>query len=125
MKNKFVAAYNRRCKAEKHAWNFPCLELILNHGKTAKISPEDYEIVRRNGPWCAQKSKNTFYAYGKRNNRNMGLHRLIMGFPPYPEFEVDHKNGDGLDNRRCNLEVVTGAENRRRAVARKMAKGAL
>ena len=32
-------------------------------------------------------------------------------------LEIDHVNGDHLDNRSCNLEYVTHEENMRRAVA--------
>ncbi len=37
------------------------------------------------------------------------VHRLIMGSPP--GADVDHINGDKLDNRRCNLRVVSHAKN--------------
>jgi hypothetical protein len=37
------------------------------------------------------------------------LHRLITGAPA--GMEVDHKNGNGLDNRRANLRVCTHAQN--------------
>ena len=39
------------------------------------------------------------------------IHRLIMGLGKGDERQVDHINGDGLDNRRCNLRVATRGEN--------------
>lgn len=43
--------------------------------------------------------------------RTLFLHRLINNTPE--GFQTDHRNGDCLDNRRCNLRTVTAAENAR------------
>lgn len=38
------------------------------------------------------------------------MHRFILGLPVWNP-PVDHKNGDGLDNRRSNLRVCSWAQN--------------
>ena len=48
------------------------------------------------------------YAYANRNGL-IYMHRLILGTPP--GMETDHRNGDGLDNRRANLRVATPSQN--------------
>jgi hypothetical protein len=44
------------------------------------------------------------------------MHRFILG---YPNDQVDHVNHDTLDNRRCNLRVVTQSQNMANAGLRK------
>ena len=46
----------------------------------------------------------------KDKHKNVLLHRLLMGEPKRPNV-VDHKNGNGLDNRRSNLQVISHADN--------------
>jgi hypothetical protein len=41
------------------------------------------------------------------------LHQFVLG------RWTDHKDGDGLNNRRCNLRLVTPSENARNRHARK------
>jgi hypothetical protein len=49
------------------------------------------------------------YAYAGIRGRKIFMHRIILGAKT--EQEVDHINGDGLDNRRANLRTCTRAEN--------------
>lgn len=73
--------------------------------------------------------KVTQYGYVHRSTRlggrrpgsrsiNVYLHRAVMGLEYGDPREVDHLNGDPLDNRIVNLEIVSHAENVRRQYAR-------
>lgn len=42
---------------------------------------------------------------------NVYMHRQILGLSADSRVEVDHIDGNKLDNRRCNLRVATHAEN--------------
>ena len=82
-------------------------------GKVALVDDEDYEWLRQ-WKWSAGKSPTSWYA--RRNGASpkrerIYLHRLILA--AQPGQQVDHINGDGLDNRRCNLRLCTRAQNNR------------
>jgi hypothetical protein len=50
-----------------------------------------------------------YAAAHKESGGTLYLHRLLSGCPQ--GFEVDHANGDGLDNRRSNLRIATRSQN--------------
>lgn len=80
----------------------------------ALIDDDDYELVKWH-KWRAQKGKNTFYAATNLphiNGKRTGLlmHRLILGLTD-PKIQGDHKNRNGLDNRRENLRACTHGQN--------------
>jgi hypothetical protein len=87
------------------------MEVKLTQGKVALIDDEDWELVSKYS-WYAYKNKhgNTFYA-ATTNSKNfkIRMHRLIMNTPSGKQ--VDHINGNGLDNRRVNLRVCTNSQN--------------
>ncbi len=85
-------------------------EIPLTRGKVALVDAEDYENVVRL-KWQAQLSKGTWYAARGATSRrsHLSMHRLIMNAPP--AMQVDHINGNGLDNRRCNLRLATVGQN--------------
>lgn len=87
----------------------------LGSGKFAKVDSKDYEdfIIHK---WYANKVYKTFYAVRSkpRNDKirkKLYMHREILGLEEGDNAIVDHINGDGLDNRQCNLRIVTHQEN--------------
>lgn len=86
------------------------MEIKLTQNKVALVSDEDFMFLSQ-WKWHALKNRvgNTFYARHMEGNQLFITHRLIMN--AQPGEEVDHINGDGLDNRRENLRICTHAEN--------------
>ena len=93
----------------------------LTMGQFAIIDECDFAFVAPY-TWCATPSRHgkTHWAIftewyvdedGRRRSRTVSMHRAIMGFPE--EMVIDHADGDGLNNRRCNLRLCTVAENSR------------
>src|SRR5688572_7781938 len=90
-------------------------KIPLTQGKFAVIDSEDFEkISKYNYHVVKGKSNNeTFYACryqiveGKETTRS--LHRDILDCKA--GFDIDHINGDGLDNRKSNLREVTRSQN--------------
>ena len=92
-------------------------KIPLTFSKFAVIDRSDYDLVSKY-KWHLQIDTYTSYAASKINGKIIKLHRFIMDCPPL--LEVDHKNGNGLDNRRCNLRVCTKSQNQlRRQIYRK------
>lgn len=88
-------------------------QILLTQGKSALISDEDYERISQHG-WWAAKNSGTWYAI--RHDRDADgkrltviMHRVILGAPD--EVEVDHIDGDGLNNVRQNLRLCTTEQN--------------
>lgn len=61
------------------------------------------------GTWYALRKDNGIYVHGSTQNGTMLLHRVVINAEK--GFDVDHINRNPLDNRFCNLQVVTHAEN--------------
>lgn len=77
----------------------------------AVVDDDDFQRVSKY-KWSLRKenkTNNTFYVrsmtFKKRGDNATLLHRLITNAPD--GYDVDHANGNGLDNRRGNLRVCT------------------
>lgn len=96
-------------------------DIPLTKNKFSKIDKSDYEIICNFGWYYAARSG---YAYSgsinncsKENTRKV-MHRYIMNVSS-SNIQIDHINGDRLDNRRSNLRLATNAENSRNGYIRK------
>lgn len=98
----------------------------LTQGFYALVSDVDYKRVSQM-KWTAQRTKRPDCVYavnggvtvnGKRNR--IWMHRFILDVPlnpgrrgPARGFEVDHRDGNGLNNQRSNLRRATTVQNMR------------
>ena len=96
------------------------VRIPLTRGKFAIVDAEDAARVRAHN-WCAVSSGNGFYAgRGEYNSQSLKsksilMHRFIMGAGIGQE--IDHINGDRMDNRKRNLRFCTRAQNAANAAA--------
>lgn len=87
-------------------------EIPLTQGKVAIVDDQDYALVSQY-KWCAKWNGRHWYSHKSivKNGRQYTLfmHRFITDAPT--GMQVDHVNGDTLDNRRSNLRLCTPSEN--------------
>ncbi len=85
-----------------------CVEIVL-YDKECKevgrtiIDLEDYDLVK-DYKWTLDGS-----GYAINRVGGIRLHRFVMNASD--EFNIDHINGNRLDNRKCNLREVTQQQN--------------
>lgn len=92
---------------------FEPIQILLNADRVVLIDPEDADL--RQLHWTPYRNRNVYYATRKTKNKTVWMHRVILerllGRELVKGEYVDHKNGDGLDNRRANLRLATNSQN--------------
>lgn len=90
-------------------------QLFLPEDHIILVDDEDYDgLVKYH--WS--QSGGYRYAIRKEKGVSIFMQNQIMNHIVNKITQVDHRNFNGLDNQKCNLEVVTTLVNQRRAKAR-------
>lgn len=103
--------------------------ITLNNGFKAIVDDGDYSFLSQ-FRWHAKvyKKRNLVYAArtvnfykksGERTAKTIMMHRVILKYDG--QMVVDHKNHNGLDNRRGNLRICSVGENNRNLRKNKLA----
>lgn len=88
-------------------------KIPLTQGYVSLVDDEDFERLSA-FKWYAHKEDKIVYAWryaggGRAHRRIVKMHREIMNAPD--GVEIDHENGDGLDNQKENLRSATHRQN--------------
>lgn len=94
------------------------IAIPVSQGNVAYVDEADAEVVLRHRWYVLTVKRSlTQYARTKISGKTVYLHRLIMN--PSEGLEVDHIDGNGLNNVRSNLRLTSHSDNMHFAVARR------
>jgi len=80
----------------------------LTRGKSTLIDKKDLQLITGHN-WRTQSCGGRWYAAGSVGKEVVLLHRFITNAPS--DMEVDHIDGNGLNNTRANIRICTHAQN--------------
>jgi hypothetical protein len=93
-------------------------EIHITRGATTLVDDEDYETLNKykwyriigygNHQYSARYLKT--HSSRKQSRELIYMHRVIMGNPPMNK-DIDHMDGNGLNNQKNNLRVATRSQN--------------
>lgn len=90
------------------------VEIPLSRGLTAIVDAADFHSLGCH-KWSSSGSSR-MYAARRCDGKTVYMHRLLVG--ALADEEVDHINGNPLDNRRSNLRVASRAQNMANSIGR-------
>jgi hypothetical protein len=90
-------------------------QIALTQGQFAKVDDADYDFLNKY-KWTLSRSYHGGTSYAKKNitlvngkQKCVQMHRMILATKS--GLEIDHIDGDGLNNQRSNLRICTHADN--------------
>jgi len=89
------------------------MDILLTKGQVAIVDDRDYERLSK-VKWCIMGVGYAGRSFSKNGEKySVFMHRIIweMHNGPITEGEIDHINGNKLDNRLENLRLVTRQQN--------------
>jgi len=95
-------------------------QIQLTQGKFTLVDDDVYEWAKDYN-WLTDTGIHTFYAARQASRKDspkrklIYLHHCIVGFP-LNGFMVDHEDGNGLNNQRSNLRIVTNRQNQQNSI---------
>jgi len=94
-------------------FGYPFRRIPLTEGKFTIVDPQDFYHLN-NFDWVADGKGDNIYAVrhllsADEKANTVRMHRYIMRAPV--GLLVDHRNNNGLDNRRANLRLATNSQN--------------
>ena len=114
---KTMAEYSDATQEKIYNWFEDCGSYVKlftfskkeNRQKEILVDKSDYEEVKKYY-WGLNYHHGNIYAEAQRGEAGkdkviIKMHRLVMGFPE--GSDIDHKNKNGLDNRKRNLKVTS------------------
>lgn len=84
--------------------------LQLNRGFSTVFDDEDWPLLRDYEWYVQERGKQVYVRARDIFGDTVYMHRIVLGI--HGELEVDHIDGDTLNNRRVNLRVATVSQNR-------------
>jgi hypothetical protein len=85
------------------------MKILLKNNQVLLIDQEDEFIFKSFKSWKVSQGYLIARKRVDKKTKYYSLHRLITNCPS--NLQVDHINGNTLDNRRCNLRTCTQAQN--------------